>query len=273
MQQLLEHPAVQGGVLPLIVALIFGAVFARTRYAWLALAVAFATMIALTVGFSFSPLTASRKVTLVLLAAALVGVVVDSWPSTARGFAPALAIAAGIVAPWVFLSILAQREATAGYVAAAGIAAFALVMTYAVMRLRSDGQRVGAAGLGLGLGVGIAAVLSASIGFLLSGVALAAACGAMLLVQLAFSRNIVPGFTATLPLGLGVALFAIGSVLLAELKWYLVPLFLLIPAAVALPAPGNLPRIVRAAILAGYACVAAAIPILAAWYAARGSLS
>jgi hypothetical protein len=108
-QQLLEHPAVQGGVLPLIVALIFGAVFARTRYAWLALAVAFATMIALTVGFSFSPLTASRKVTLVLLVGALIGVVADSWPSTARGFAPALAIAAAIVAPYSIRAAKARR--------------------------------------------------------------------------------------------------------------------------------------------------------------------
>jgi membrane protein required for beta-lactamase induction len=39
-----------------------------------------------------------------------------------------------------------------------------------------------------------------------------------------------------------------------------------------LPAPLRAPRIVRAAVLAGYALIGAAFPILAAWFAARGSL-
>ncbi len=109
MQQLLEHPAVQGGFLPLVVALIFGAMFCRSRYAWLALIASYITMVALTTGIAFSPLNASRKITLVILIAALIGVIADRWPSTARGFAPTLAIASGIVAPWVFASFLPQR--------------------------------------------------------------------------------------------------------------------------------------------------------------------
>jgi hypothetical protein len=39
-----------------------------------------------------------------------------------------------------------------------------------------------------------------------------------------------------------------------------------------LPAPERMPRLVRAAVLAGYGLIAAAFPILAAWFAARGSL-
>jgi hypothetical protein len=38
-----------------------------------------------------------------------------------------------------------------------------------------------------------------------------------------------------------------------------------------LPAAQQLPRIARAALLAFYALVAAAFPIAAAWYGARGS--
>ena len=49
---LLEHPAVQGGVAPLVAALIVAAIFARTRFAWLAILAAYVTMVALTTGFS-----------------------------------------------------------------------------------------------------------------------------------------------------------------------------------------------------------------------------
>ncbi len=116
-------------------------------------------------------------------------------------------------------------------------------------------------------------MLSASIGFLGAGVSIAAAAGALLLVQLMVARNLAAGYTGTLAIGLSTALFAVGTLLLAELQWYVLPLLLLVPLAVTLPVPERAPPIVRAAILAGYALVAAAIPVLGAWFAARGSLS
>ena len=273
MQALLEHPAIQGGALPLVVALIVAAALCRTRYAWLAIVAGYAAMIALTSGFSFTPLTASRKLMLVVVLSAVVGMVADLVPRAPRALAAALAVAAGIVAPWVFLSVLSQREGTQGYAAGAAVGVFVATLVYLVARQRGDGLRAGAAGVGLGLAAGIAGVLSASIGFLLSGVAIAAAAGAVLLAQVLLSRSLAPGFTGTLPIGIATALFAAGTLLLAELRWYVLPLLLLVPAAVMLPAPERAPRIVRAAILTAYALVAAAIPILAAWYAARGSLS
>ena len=139
-----------------------------------------------------------------------------------------------------------------------------------MLALRDDGLRAGAAGLGLGLATGIVAVLSASIGFLISGVAVAAAAGAVLLVQVVTSRNLAAGYTGALTVGLLCALFAAGSVLLAELKWYLLPLMLLVPLAVQLPAGATLRPLPRAALLALVALAAAAIPIAAAWFAARG---
>ena len=42
-------------------------------------------------------------------------VIADRWPPTARGFVATLAIASAIVAPWVFLSVLSQREGAAGW--------------------------------------------------------------------------------------------------------------------------------------------------------------
>jgi hypothetical protein len=101
-------------------------------------------------------------------------------------------------------------------------------------------------------------------------VSLAAASGAMLLVQVGAGRALAPGFTGTLPVGLLCALIPAGTLLLAELPWVALPLLLLVPACVLLPVPGRAPLVARAAVLAACALAAAALPILAAWYAARG---
>ena len=273
MNELLDHPAFQGGVAPLAVALVVGFALARTRFAWLAIVAGYVTMVGLTVGFSFTPLTVARKTILLGLLAPVIGIAADMLPRPSRAIAPALALIAGAASLWVFQTILQQRESTAALAAGAGLALFVAVLVGSTIRLREYGLRGGAAGLGLGLATGIAGLLSASIGYFLAGVAVAASAGAMLLVQVVLGRRIAPGYTGTLTIGLLTALFAAGSLMLAELPWYALPLLLLVPLAVALPAPERMSLIVRAAIFAVYALVAAAIPILAAWYAAHGSLT
>jgi len=268
---LLEHPAVQGGLAPLVVALMVAAIFARTRFAWIAILAAYATMIALTIGFSFSPLTAGRKTILVGLVAPIVGLVLDLLPRASRTVVGFASVAAGAVSIWIFMSILHQREGMAAFAMGGGIALFVAVLVGLTLRLRGDGLRAGAAGLGLGLATGIGGLLSASIGYLLAGVSIAAGAGALLLTQVLLSRKLAAGILGTLTFGLLTALFAVGSALLAQLHWYVLPLLLLIPLAVMLRAPERAPLIVRAAVLAAYALIAAALPILVAWFAPRGS--
>lgn len=272
MLNLLDHPAVQAGVAPLVVALIVAVALSRTRFAWLAIVAGYATMIALSTGFAFSPLTASRKVMVLCLGAPLAGIAADLLFRKTRCASPALSLVAGALTIWVFQSIYRQREGLAAIATASGIALFAVALVYAMLRLRGDGLRAGAAGLGLGLATGVAGLLSASIGFLAAGISVAAASGALLLVQVFSAPALPAGFTGALSIGMSTALFAAGTLLLAELQWYALPLLLLVPAAAMLPAPERAPRLVRAAVLAGYALIAAAFPILAAWFAARGSL-
>jgi len=267
---LLDHPAIQSGVAPIAVALIVAASLASTRFSWLAIIPAYAAMVALDTGFSLFPPTVARKTILVGLVAPLVGIAADLYPRASRTIAAALAVLTGLLSIWVFTTVLQNREQAQAVAAGAGVVAFVAVMVAAVLRLRDDGPRAGATGVGLGLAVGIAGLFSASIGALMAGVAIAAACGGMLIVQAGFSRALAPGFTGTLPVGLLCALVAAGTLLLAELPWYALPLLLLIPAATSLPAPTHR-LIARIAVLVGYALVAAIIPIGAAWYAARGS--
>lgn len=273
MNDFLQHPAVQAGVAPFVVALIVAALLGRTRFAWLAIVAGWATGYALVNGISFSPLTASRKILLLGLLAPLVGLAADTWFSRGRPAALALAVVAGIAAPWVFLSVLGQQEGARGWLAALGIVAFAGALVYAMLSLREDPLRSGAATLGLGFGVGVAAVLSASIGFLFSGVAVGASAGALLLVWVITSRPVAPGMLGTLTVGLLIALFAEGALMLAQMPWYALAALLLVPLAVRLPVRESASVFFRAFVLTVYALAAALVPIAAAWLAGRGGAS
>lgn len=274
MTEFFDHPAFQGGLAPFVVALIVALALGRTRFVWLAIMPAYATMVALDTGFTLFPPTVARKSWLVALVAPLVGVAADRYRQSSRRIAPVLAAAAALLSLWVFRTVLANYEGSRSALVAAGIALFFAALIAAVLRLRDDGIRCGAAGLGLGLAAGIGGILSASIGALVAGIALAAACAAMLVVQMTLRRTISPGFTGALPIGMIAALIATGTQQLALLPWYALPLMLLIPLAASLPVPRRGPesRLARAAALSAWALAAAALPISVAWHAARASL-
>ena len=277
MQELLDNPAIQAGAAPLLVAMIVAVLLVRSPGAWLAIAAGYATMLALSTGISFSPLTASRKVTLLVLLAPLVGLAADQLARRSRGRAVwvALCVAGGLAALWAMSSVLVQREAAEALARGGLVFASAAGIVALVLRLRADGVASAAAGLGLGLATGIAGLLSASIGYFMSGIAMAAASGAMLLVQMAIGRSLPAGFSGTLTIGLAGALFASASLMLAQLPWYALPLMGLVPAAL-LPAArlfnpaGQAPVWRRAVVLGLVAAGGAAMPLLAAWLSTRG---
>jgi hypothetical protein len=271
MQSLFDDPMVQTGFAPLLVALLVGGALLRTRFAWFAVAAAFATAVGLSTGIGFTPLTASRKVLLLVLLAPFVGLVLDLLPRPPRLAAPALAALCGLASVWVFWSVLSQREAAQALALAAGVAVFVTLLVGLTLRLRGDGVAGGAATVALGLAVGVAALLSASIGNLANGVAVAAGGGAMLLLQFALGRAVAPGFIGTLTTGLGAALFTAATFVLAQLPWYAMPLLLLVPLAANLDfVPERSPR-VRLVVTAAVTLAVASATVLAAWLATRGA--
>src|SRR3989442_14389500 len=77
MQEMLANPAVQGGLAPFVAALIVAALLAPFRLGGLAVVAAFATAVYFIAGFTFAPLTATRKIILLGLAAPLAGIGID----------------------------------------------------------------------------------------------------------------------------------------------------------------------------------------------------
>src|SRR5205085_1918871 len=112
MEELLANPAVQAAVAPFAVALAMSAALFRSRLLGLAVVAAFATVIALTIGYSFDSLTAVRKLILVALASglAVLALEVAGAPASAR-IRAALSLATAAAAVWVVWRVLQQQEA------------------------------------------------------------------------------------------------------------------------------------------------------------------
>ncbi len=257
----------QGGVAPFIVGLVVTLLLQSVRLGGLAVVAAFATAVYFVAGFTFSPLTATRKVILLGFAAPLIGIVVDFGFKATRAGASMLAIVAGLATLWVFWPVLAQKEVALIWLFA-GVAAAAVtfMVGFGQMFLADHAVRAGAAGLGAGLGAGIAAILAASATYGLYGIALGAGSGAFLLVQTLGGKPSTAGATFMLPAMLIPGLVAAGAMILAQLPWYSVLVLAVVPIAARLPVPARARVWQQAILLSLYTFVIAGLACYLAWH-------
>ncbi|HUK04545.1 MAG TPA: hypothetical protein VLV90_05615 [Burkholderiales bacterium] len=266
-----DHPAVQGGVAPFVVALVVAILLQRFNLAGLAIAAALATVAYFLNGLTLEPLTVTRKVILLGLAAAAAGFLADALLKPSRAIAVGLPLIGAACAAWAFWTVLAQKPVVECVRLGGGIALYAGSMVAMFGALRAQPVRAGAAGLGLGLGTGIAAILGASATYGLYGIALAAGAGAFLLVQMVAGRTTAAGAAYTFPAALAGALLGAGAMLLAELAWYALATLLLVPAAAFLPMPQKQPIWLQSIVVSLYTFAAAAVPWVLAWRYAGAS--
>jgi hypothetical protein len=268
---LLNHPAVQGGVAPFVAALIVALILGRVRLGGLAVAAAFCTAVYLISGFGFTPLTATRKIVLLALAAPVIGIMVDFAFKPTRLGTAILALAAGVVTLWVFWPILQQKDLKMVLMLGGGSALFvAWLVGFSQSLLSEHPIRAGAAGLGLGLGVGVSAVLGASALYGQYGISLGAAAGAFLLPQMVGGKKYEAGATFMLPLALTGGLLAAASLILAQLPWYSLLALAFIPFAARLPAPEKSPLWIQAVAVSAYTLAVAAAAIALTWQSTGG---
>ena len=266
---LLTHPAFHGGVAPFGVALLAAISLKRLRLAGLAVPAGFITCMYLVSGLDLVPLTATRKILLLGVLASTLGVVCDLAFKQAR-LAVLLATMAVAGAIWAFWSVLAQKPASEAWLLGGTTA---LVVGFLVWTsqhwLAGDGVRVGAAGLGLGLGIGVAAIFSASATYGLYGISIGAGAGAFLLPQMIGGRKWFAGVTFTLTTMLLSGLVGAGAMILAELPWYSLLAFALVPLAARAPGPESGPVWLQAVVFSLYSFAIAALACVLAWPAAQ----
>lgn len=272
MEDLLNHPAVQGGVAPFVAALVVAALLHRLRLGGLALVAAFFTTVYFVAGFTFTPLTATRKIFLLGLAAPVIGILVDFAFKPTRLGAALLAMAGAASAVWVFGPVLSQKGTPDAWLfGGAAAIAVAWVVGFGQTVLAAHAVRAGAAGLGLGLGVGVASIFAASATYGLYGISLGAGAGAFLLVQMITGKKSFAGATFMLPAMLTAGLVAAGAMVLAKLPWYALLVLALVPAGARLPVPEKAPVWLQAVLLSLYALIIAGGACALAWQSSGGT--
>jgi len=268
MQEMLANPLVQGGLAPFVAALIVAALLAPFRLGGLAVVAAFATAVYFIAGFTFAPLTETRKIILLGLAAPLVGIVIDFAFRPTRLEAWGLALAGAAAAAWIFWPLLAQKDLERALLpGGTAVLAAAWTIGFSHSRLAEDGVRAGAAGLALGVGVGGAATLGASLTYGLYGMAVAAGAGAFLLVQMIIGRKTHAGATFMLAAAVVTMLLAGAAMILAQLPWYAVVALALVPVAASLPVSAGAPVWLQALLLSFFGLFVAGIACALTWNA------
>ncbi len=276
MPSLFDDPMVQAGLAPFLVAFALCALLRKTPWAWLAVLGALATTVALSTGISFSPLTASRKVFLWVLAAPFAAALAERWASSfssrgAKVWPWALALGGAAVVWWAYASLTAQAETTSALWPFVAVSLFVAALLRLNLNLSEDGPAAAAATLAQGAAVGASALLSASIGNMMNGVALATAGGALLLWQFVSTNALRTGWLGSVTVGTAAAGFASTTFLLAQLPWAVLPLLCLIPLAAlavgrAKAQSAMRPRLVWCTLVT---LAVAAAPVAVAWWAPR----
>lgn len=266
MEELLSNPAVQGGVAPFLAGLVATLVFMRLRLAGLAVVAGFLTCTYFVSGFHVSPLTVTRKIVLLAIAAPVIGVLIDFAFKPNPMAAGLLGLAAAAGALWTFWPVIAAKPAAEAWrLGAIAALSVGFMVAFGQRVLAPDAVRAGAAGLALGLGVGVAAIFGASAALGLQGIAVAAASGAFLLPQMVRGRKIFAGATFTFPAMLTAGLIAAAAMVLAQLPWFAVAALAVVPVGAGLPVPGRAPVWLQAVLCSLYAFIIAGAACVLAW--------
>lgn len=228
LHQIFNHPAVQAGLAPFLVALISAELFQRIKLSGLAIIAGFAITVYLASDFVFEPLTAVRKIVLLGLLSALLALLLTLLqPRWLNSLLPVLAGAAAI---WTVQRILQQQAPQVALLWGAGCAAYVAILVWGMDKLLDqEPLRAASAGTALGIGTGGAALVGASALLGQFGLALGSAAAAHLLIQMVSNQPLPTGRTFTLPLAMITGVTGCVAVLSAKLPWYVLPILAAVP--------------------------------------------
>ncbi len=262
----LHLPEVQSAFAPLIAAWLGGWLAHKSGKAPIGIGVivGFAVAVLLINGVDFRTLTAMRKIIVVGVITAIVGVLVDTRHT--RG-ATLLYMGLGVIASlWVFGLFLLRKSGMEMIIAGAAIIAYVVWMLFAMKPLKVDGRRAGAATVALGIGTGATALMGSSALIAQLAFALSAAGGGYILALL-MTRSNNAGTTVTFPVALLVSLMGCATVAFAELAWIVLVILGLIPVAARYaPVLEHWPRWFQIGFMILASLVIAGIALAYAWW-------
>ena len=263
MQEWLNHPAMQSGLAPFLLALLTAELLQRLRLSGLAIIAGFAVTIHLVSNFSIDPLTATRKIVWLGIVASVAGVAIHflEWPM----WRPLLSSMAAGAVVWVGWPIFGHQPFSIALQWAAGCALYAAWLMYWMDGLQHDSVRAGSAGVALGLGTGLSALLGGSALLGQFGLALGAAAGAYLLIQMISNSRLPCGRSYTLPLALIAASSGGVAVLTTQLPWYALAPLAVIPLVARIPVSEKLALWVQSLLLSVVTWTGTAAAVYLTW--------
>jgi hypothetical protein len=109
-QQLLSHPAFQSSVVPLLAGFAAAPLLMPLRLSGLGASVGFFATVYVVGNFALEPLTATRRIVVVVAAASAIGAVADLAfkPTRFAGLVLGFFCAAGVI--WAFWNVLSQQS-------------------------------------------------------------------------------------------------------------------------------------------------------------------
>jgi len=226
MQGLLDHPAIQAGIVPLVVAVVSGLILRRFGNIWAGLGflLAFYSSVYLIIGFDLIPLTSTRKIIILGFVAFLVGLGLDlkTMNKPILPFILAILVAIGIL--WIVWPVLMRKEGSELWVIAVSTSLYVAWLTFSLHKLQPRTPRISVSIFALALGTGASAMLGASALLGQMGIAIAAAAGVFILFTAVLS-NFKLANNYVLPSVVLCGYIGIAGVIYASLPWYsLLPL-------------------------------------------------
>ncbi|MBL1293881.1 MAG: hypothetical protein COB61_008415 [Thiotrichales bacterium] len=231
--ELLNHPAIEAGIVPFVIALIAGAILPK-RYAWwstVVFTIAYFIAAWLILDGRLTPLSSSRKLVILGMGAVIVGVISHLSCSAAtlqRIFITLAVIAVG----WLIWPRLMRLDITQQLIMGGGAAIYAIWLTFAFHQLRDEDIASSISATILGLATGLCALVGASSLLGELGIAIGASAAAISLYGL--SRRIDHSAGFYFSVSVLCALIGIASVLYAKVPWHVLIALASIPLAAML---------------------------------------
>jgi len=249
MIELLQYPEVQSGVVPFFVSLLVAFIFRSRKLTWACAGVvlAFISTALLLNGFTFLPLSGTRKIILAGMLVLIIAGFSEAYLANWRYRLAVLVVISGLLFLWVVWPVLLRMEGSVKWLIAAGGVSYVIWHTLWLDSIRKNAMQSTASVLALGLGTGGVAIFGASALYGQLSISMGAAAGALLFF-VAFSK-LETNTLLTYPASVLTSLLGMATLVFADLPWYALVLLTPIPLLARIPVPERYPAWIRTGIL------------------------
>ncbi len=275
MPELLNNPAVQSGFSPFVIAIISAWLLRHLGWFWagLGFAIAYYCSVYLVMGTQLTPITSTKKIVLLGLAAVLVGLILDYLKPQPFIKLLIMALGAIVASVWLVWPVAMRQSGLELYQLLALPALYVIWLSFFLTSIKETSAEDDATvSCLLGITTGVTAILAASVLLGQLGIAVGAAAGAYIL--LSFSKKPLQlGLNFTYPVAILCGLIGIAAVIYAKLPWCsLIPIALM-PLVSYIPAGMAAHPFKRSLILVAISTPLMALAVYLSWWGTTGAPS